>query len=160
MRKKKIIKGHPVKPDRKFSSPIVGKLINKVMKRGEKRKATQIVYQAAEIVEKKTSAAFLTILEKALGNIKPAIEMKRRSGLKGRFPKAIDEVRSMKIALRWLVESAKTKKTPYRMYEKLAEEINSAYNKSGEAFKKKETLYKEAESSGLFTPNFEPPKKN
>jgi small subunit ribosomal protein S7 len=100
MRKKKVLKGHPVQPDKKFASPVVSRLINKIMKRGEKRKATRIVYQAAGIVEKKTSAVFLTILEGALANIRPIVEMKRRSGLKGRLPKAIDEVRSMKIALR------------------------------------------------------------
>src|SRR5205809_3290946 len=51
-RKKRKIKKHLIKPDKKFGSVTVGKLINKVMKKGEKRKATKIVYQAAEIVEK------------------------------------------------------------------------------------------------------------
>ncbi|CAJ0824586.1 6712_t:CDS:2 [Entrophospora sp. SA101] len=96
-------------------------LINKVMRCGEKRTATRIVYQSAEIIEKNTSLPFLTILEGALVNIKPAIEMKSRKigGSKHRVPKEIDE---------------------------LAEEIKNAYNKSGEAFKKRENLYKEAES--------------
>ncbi|CAG8509662.1 202_t:CDS:1 [Paraglomus occultum] len=123
------------------------------MKDGEKRKAMNIVYQAAQTIEKKTSLPFLTVLEGAVANVRPAIEMKsRRVGAsKQRVPKEIDEVRSMKIALRWLVEGAKEKKSTEPMYEKLAGEINSAYNKSGEAFKKKENLYKEAESGRVFS---------
>ena len=161
MRKKKVIKARLIKPDPKFSSVVVSSLTNKIMKDGNKRKAREIVYKAAEIVEKKNSLPFLTVLEGALTNIKPALEMKSRrvGSSKQRVPKEIDDKRSLKIALRWMVEGAEEKKTPNPMYEKLAEEINSAYNKSGEAFKKKETLYKEAEASGLFTPNFEPPKK-
>jgi small subunit ribosomal protein S7 len=102
MRKKTVIKRHPVKPDRKFTSPLVGQLINKVMRCGEKRKAMRIVYQSAEIIEKDTSSPFLTILEGAVVNVKPAIEMKSRKigGGKYRVPKEIDDVRSVKIALR------------------------------------------------------------
>jgi small subunit ribosomal protein S7 len=155
MRKKKVIKGHPVKPDSKFASVVVSKLTNKVMKDGEKRKARNIVYQAAQIIEKKTSLPFLTVLEGALTNVKPAIEMKsRRIGAsKQRVPKEIDNTRSEKIALRWIVEAAKGKKSTNPIYEKLAEEIENAANKSGEAFKKKETLYKEAESGKVFSSN-------
>jgi small subunit ribosomal protein S7 len=92
-------------------------------------------------------------LERALTNIKPAIEMKSRrvGSSKQRTPKEIDETRSTKIALRWLVEGAKEKNTANPMYEKLADEIINAYNKSGEAFKKKENLYKEAESGRVFS---------
>ena len=108
MRKKKVIKSHIIKPDPKFSSVIVGSLTNKIMKDGKKRKAREIVYKAAVIVEKKNSLPFLTVLEGALANIKPAIEMKsRRMGAsKQRVPKEIDEKRSLKIALRWMVEGA------------------------------------------------------
>jgi small subunit ribosomal protein S7 len=207
MRKKKVIKRHSVKPDKKFSSVTVSKLVNKVMRRGEKRIAARIVYQAAEIIEKwfkenqaklkkekltaekvtklkkseeknplevkevnlvdqvaevdpapellKTaSSPFLKVLEGALTNIKPSIEMKRvkRGSTSRRVPKTISEDRALKIALKWLVEGEKErqkkgKKLPnpiFEMFENLAEEIKSAYNKSGEAFKRKETLYKEA----------------
>jgi small subunit ribosomal protein S7 len=153
MRKKKVIKAHAIKPDPKFASVIVSSLINKVMKDGKKIKAQEIVYKAAEMVEKKSSLPFLTVFEGALANIKPAIEMKsRRIGAsKQRIPKEIDDNRSSKIALRWLVEGAKGKKIPHLMFESLAEEINDAYNKSGEAFKRKETIYKEAESGRVFS---------
>jgi len=81
------------------------------------------------------------------------MKSRRVGASKQRVPKEIDEKRSLKIALRWMVEGVEEKKTPRPMYEKLAEEINNAYNKSGEAFKKKETLYKEAESGRVFSLN-------
>ncbi|CAI2184863.1 4239_t:CDS:2 [Funneliformis geosporum] len=140
-------------------TPFDDRLINKVMKDGEKRTAREIVYKTAAVVEKKTSLPFLTVFEGALTNIKPAIEMKRRriGASKQRVPKEIGDERSSKIALRWLVEGAKErrvkgKKLPhplFEMFENLAEEINDAYNKSGEAFKKKENLYKEAETGRI-----------
>ncbi|CAJ0914587.1 1307_t:CDS:2 [Entrophospora sp. SA101] len=89
------------------------------MKDGEKRKATQIVYQAAEIIEKKTATSFLTILEGAVSQVKPALETRSR-----RIGGGV-----------------------YRMPVKLAEEINNAYQGTGEAFKKKENIRKEAEAN-------------
>ncbi|CAG8625209.1 5240_t:CDS:2 [Racocetra persica] len=128
------------------------------MKNGEKRKARNIVYQAAQIIEKKTSLPFLTVFEGARTNAKPGLEMKSRrvGATKQRVPKEIDDERGEKIFLRWIVEGAKEKKTPYSMSEKLAEEIHNAYNKSGEAYKKKEVLYKEAESERQTVPLSKP----
>jgi small subunit ribosomal protein S7 len=153
MRKKRIIKNRLIKPDKEFDSSLVSRLINKVMRDGEKRKAARIVYQSAKIIEEKTSSKFLAILEGAVENVRPAIEMKsRRFGAsKQRVPQEIDETRSIKIGLRWLVQGAKNKKNTNLMHEKLAEEIKNAYNKSGEAFKIKNDLYKQAESGRVFS---------
>ncbi|CAG8825972.1 11032_t:CDS:2, partial [Racocetra persica] len=52
------------------------RLINKVMKNGEKRKARNIVYEAAQIIEKKSSLPFLTVFEGARTNAKPGLELK------------------------------------------------------------------------------------
>jgi small subunit ribosomal protein S7 len=102
MRKKRIIKNRLIKPDKEFDSSLVSRLINKVMRDGEKRKAARIVYQSAKIIEEKTSSKFLAILEGAVENVRPAIEMKsRRFGAsKQRVPQEIDETRSIKIGLR------------------------------------------------------------
>ncbi|CAG8760723.1 6565_t:CDS:1, partial [Cetraspora pellucida] len=95
MRKKKVIKRHVINPDPKFASVIVSRLINKVMKNGEKRKARNIVYEAAQIIEKKTSLPFLTVFEGARTNAKPGLEMKSRrvGATKQRVPKEIDDER-------------------------------------------------------------------
>ncbi|CAG8707521.1 19091_t:CDS:1, partial [Dentiscutata erythropus] len=72
-------------------------------------------------------------------NAKPGLEMKSRrvGATKQRVPKEIDGARGEKIFLRWIVEGAREKKTPYLMSEKLAEEIHNAYNKSERLSKKK-----------------------
>jgi small subunit ribosomal protein S7 len=102
MRKKKVIKRHQISPDRRFFSTIVSQLINKVMKNGEKRKAVNIVYKAADLVEKATSAPFLSIFEEALKNVKPELETKSRKfgGSNQRIPVKVGEKRSLTLALR------------------------------------------------------------
>jgi len=118
---------------------------------------------------KTTSSPFLTVLEGALTNIKPGVEMKRKKqgSASYRVPKIIDEVRALKIALRWLVEEAgakekkvkgeKISRPTSKMFEKLAEEIKRAYindkDRPSKAFKRKENLYKEAESGRVFSSN-------
>jgi small subunit ribosomal protein S7 len=152
MRKKKVIKRHPVKPDKKFASNIVSQLVNKIMKGGEKRKATKIVYQAAQIIEENTSSPFLTILSGALENVKPSLETRSRrmGGSKQRIPVKVEEKRAVTLALRWMVKGAQEKKSSKSMFENLAEEIKNAYNKSGEAYKKKENIHKEAMGNMAF----------
>ena len=152
MRKKKVIKRRAVKPDRKFSSQVVSRLINKVMKCGEKRKAAKIVYKAAQMIEKNTSSSFLTFLEEALINIKPDLELKSRKigGAKYRIPTKVGEWRALFLAICWLVESAQGEKTTTPMFQRLAEEIVSAYNKTGKAFHKRETIHKEAMGNMAF----------
>ena len=102
MRKKKIIKRRPIKPDKKFSSTVVNQLINYVMRKGEKRLAARIVYQAADEVEKNTSAPFLTILEGAIANVKPSLETRsrKRGGSTQRVPMKVEERRALTLALR------------------------------------------------------------
>ena len=152
MRKKKIIKKHPVKPDEKYSSPVVTKLINKVMKDGEKRKAKKIVYRAAEIVEKKISLPFLTVLKGAVENAKIGIEMKRIKigGGNYRVPKPIEEGRDEKKVLSSIVKVAGEKVSAKTMPEKLAEIIIDTNNKVGEVIKKKENVLKEGVANASF----------
>jgi small subunit ribosomal protein S7 len=152
MRKKKKIKKHLIKPDEKFSSVIVSRLINYVMRKGEKRTAKNIVYQAASEVEKIVSMPFLTVLEGAIVNVKPSLETKsrKRGASTQREPVKVQEKRALILALRWIVNGAKEKKSSRAMFEKLAEEIREAYNKTGEAFKKKENIHKEAMGNMAF----------
>jgi small subunit ribosomal protein S7 len=152
MRKKKIIKRNLVKPDENFSSVIVSQLINYVMRRGEKRKAKNIVYWAASEIEKSTSMPFLTVLEGAITNVRPSLETKsrKRGASNQRIPVKVEEKRALILALRWIVNGAKDKKSSKDMFEKLAKEIKDAYNKTGEAFKKKESIHKEAMGNMAF----------
>ena len=102
MRKKKVITRRLIKPDKKFNSTVVAQLINKVMRRGEKRIAMWIVYQAALIVEEKTHSPFLTVLEESLTNVKPSLETKSRKfgGSNRRIPVKVEERRALTLASR------------------------------------------------------------
>lgn len=102
MRKKEVIKKRSLSPDRKFSSLIITQLINKVMKNGEKRKAMKIVYHGLQIAEEKASLPLLTILEGALANTKPELELKSRKlgGANYRIPTKISEQRALSLSLR------------------------------------------------------------
>src|SRR3954464_4459740 len=114
MRKKKVIKRHPVKPDRKFSSVVVNQLAKKVMIGGEYSKAIRIVYKAADkVIEKNNSLPFLTIFEEAVKNVKPSLETKSRrmGGSKQRIPIKVEERRALTLALRWMVNGAREKKS-------------------------------------------------
>ncbi|MDR1670841.1 MAG: hypothetical protein LBR43_03935 [Spiroplasmataceae bacterium] len=168
MRKKRIIKNRSIKPDKRFDSILVSQLINKIMKDGKKRKATNIVYQSAEIVEKNISEwkkgqnfsiessqqllkeNFSTILKGAVDRVKPVVEMKSKKlgASKRRTPQKIDDIRSTKIALRWIVEGAREIKSTNLIHMNLAEEISNAHGGKGEAFEKRKNLHKEAESLG------------
>ena len=152
MYKKDSPKKHQVQPDRKFSSLIIAQLINKVMRDGEKRKAMKIVYKAIQIAEKEIALEPLIILEKVLENIKPNMELKswKKGGASYRIPTKVGEQRSLSLALRWMVESARKKKSTKPIFQRLSEEIIEAYNKTGGAFQKKETVQKEVMSNMAF----------
>jgi len=102
MRKKKKIKRHLIKPDEKFSSVIVSQLVNYVMRKGEKRTAKNIVYQAASEVEKNVSTPFLAVLEGAITNVRPSLETKsrKRGASTQREPVKVEEKRALTLALR------------------------------------------------------------
>lgn len=108
MRKKSKYKQRTFNPDVKYKSTTVTRLIKKVMKNGEWYKASKIVYNAADIVERDLSLPFLTVLEGkenkegVLKNIMPEIELRKQKigGSSRRLAKKIDKIRSMKIALR------------------------------------------------------------
>jgi len=150
MRKKKIIKIR-IKSAREEERIIV-QLTNQIMRNGEKRKASKIIHQAAQIIEKNTSSPFLTILNGALENVKPSLETRSRriGGSNQRIPVKVEEKRAATLGLRSMVEGARGKENSKSMFENLAEEINNAYNKTGEAWKKKENIHKEAMANMAF----------
>lgn len=152
MRKKRIIEDHPVQPDLKFDSALVTELRNKVMRKGKAGTAIRIVYQAAEEVENLINLPFVTVLEGAVVNVKPSLETRSRKwgATNQRIPVKVEEKRGTTLALRWIVESAKAMKSSNPMFKKLAKEIVDDYNKSGEAFKKKENIHKEAMGNMYF----------
>ncbi|WNE41476.1 MAG: 30S ribosomal protein S7 [Mycoplasmataceae bacterium] len=152
MRKKKLIKNHPLKEDFKYSSLVVSELINKVMLSGLKEKASRIVYSSFDDLEKKFSTSPLTILEQALENLRPKLELRTRKigGANCQVPFEVEPKRALTLTLRWIVEAARKRKAN-AMSKCLSLEIIDAFNKTGEAFKKKENIQKMAISNLAFS---------
>ncbi|MFZ2544648.1 MAG: 30S ribosomal protein S7 [Candidatus Saccharimonadales bacterium] len=141
-----------LKPDRKYQSILVQRLINKSMLDGKKLVAERAVYNALEQAAKKLeSEEPLEVFEKALRNVSPNFEVKSRrvGGANYQIPFAISGHRQLHFAFSWMVQSARSRSgMPYER--RLAAEIVDAYNEAGAAFKKKEDTHKMAEANRAF----------
>ncbi len=150
MRKRRAVK-RDVLPDPIYNSKVVTKLINQIMQDGKKGTAEKILYQAFDMVKEKTNQEPMEVYEKALENIKPLLEVKSRrvGGSNVQVPIEVDDDRSQALALRWIVNYAKTR-NGRSMAENLANEIIDAANGVGGAVKKRDDVHKMAEANKAF----------
>ena len=150
MRRRRAAK-RKVSSDPKYNSVAVTKLINMVMRKGEKSIAEGIVYTAFDILEKKTGKSALEVFKKAMDNARPLLEVKPRrvGGATYQVPIEIKAERGTMIAMRWIRNFARTRKGK-PMEEKLAQELLDAYKNEGSAIKKREDTHKMAESNKAF----------
>ncbi|OGN06757.1 MAG: 30S ribosomal protein S7 [Candidatus Yanofskybacteria bacterium RIFCSPHIGHO2_01_FULL_48_25b] len=140
-----------IEPDLQYQSLLVSKIINKVMMEGKKSLATRIVYEALEIAEKKTKKPALEVLETAISNASPSMELKSRrvGGANYQVPIEVRPERRTALAIRWIVEAARNAKAK-AMEEKFAEEILNAFNNTGNAIKKKADMQRMADANKAF----------
>ncbi len=141
-----------LKPDRRYQSPLVQRLINKSMRDGKKLLAERSVYEALETAARKLDSENpLEVFEKALKNVSPNFEVKSRrvGGANYQIPFPISGHRQQHFAFTWLVQSARAR-TGMSYAQRLANEIVDAYNETGAAFKKKEDTHKMAEANRAF----------
>lgn len=140
-----------LQPDTVYNNVMVAKLINQVMRRGKKTIARKIVYGAFDIIKEKTKKEPLEIFEKAIKNASPLLEVKpkRVGGATYQVPREVKGERMVTLAMRWLIQAAKSKKGK-PMKEKLAEELILASNSQGSAVKKKEDTHRMAEANRAF----------
>lgn len=150
MRKKKNYKREH-KPDLKYGSVAISRLINYLMYDGKKSVAQAALYKALEIIKKQTKEEPMKILEKALENATPQVEVvsRRVGGANYQVPREVRPERKFMLAAKWIVAAARTKKGK-SIAEKLAEEISSAANNEGAAIKKKQDTHKMAEANRAF----------
>jgi len=140
-----------VPPDPVYGEVLVTKMINKVMWDGKKSIAQKIVYGAIEILEQKTGKSGIEVFKQAVENVKPIVEVRPRrvGGATYQVPVEVQEPRKTALAIRWIVEAARSKKGK-PMKEKLAEELLNAYNNTGAAIKKRDDVHKMAEANRAF----------
>jgi len=150
MRKRRAIK-RDVLPDPIYDSKVVTKLINTIMHDGKRGTAEKILYEAFDIVKEKTNEEPMDVFNKAMENIKPALEVKSRrvGGSNVQVPLEVSDARSQALALRWLVNYARLRNGK-GMALNLANEIMDAANGVGGAVKKREDTHKMAEANKAF----------
>ncbi len=139
-----------VLPDPKHGSDTIARFINMVMQSGKKSVAEKIVYGAMDTLGEKGGNA-LEMVEKALGNISPSVEVKSRrvGGATYQVPVEVRQSRRMALAMRWLIESAR-KRGENTMQRKLAGELLDASENRGGAIKKREETHRMAEANKAF----------
>ena len=150
MRKRRAVK-RDVLADPIYNSKLVTKIINTIMIDGKKGTAQKIFYGAMDIVKEKTSQEPMDVLNKALENIMPQLEVKSRrvGGANYQVPVEVKPERAQALAFRWLINYARLR-NGHSMAEKLANEIIDASNGVGASVKKKDDTHKMAEANKAF----------
>ncbi|MHA2610329.1 MAG: 30S ribosomal protein S7 [bacterium JZ-2024 1] len=140
-----------IPPDGKYHSVLVQRLINKVMKDGKKSVAEWIVYGALERVGEKTKKNPLEVLEQAIHNVTPLLQVRSRrvGGANYQVPVEVPPEKGLSLALRWLVEASRARKGR-NMIEKLSAEILDAQKNEGGAVRKKQEVHRMAEANRAF----------
>ena len=150
MRKRRATK-RDVLPDPIYKSKVVTKLINQIMLDGKKGTAQTILYKAFDMVKEKTNEEPMEVFNKALENIKPALEVKTRrvGGANYPVPIEVKADRAQALGLRWLVQYSRLR-GGHSMAENLANELIDAANGVGASVKKREDTHKMAEANKAF----------
>jgi small subunit ribosomal protein S7 len=139
-------------PDPVFKDIVIAKFINKMMVRGQKSTAQKLFYGALEELNGKVQGEdSITVMRKALENVKPSIEVRSRrvGGATYQVPVDVRPTRRLALAMRWLVEYSRARGEK-DFSKRLAGELLDAYNNRGNAIKKKEDVHKMAESNKAF----------
>ena len=134
-----------------YNSTLVTQVVNRVMTRGKKSNAEQIVYGALDVVGERTGKPPVEVLEQAVKTVTPVLEVRSRrvGGANYQVPVEVPQRRARTLAVRWLVTYARDRREK-QMSDKLANEILDALNQQGGAFKRKDDLYRMAQANKAF----------
>nr|YP_010133951.1 ribosomal protein S7 [Fistulifera saprophila]QWM93441.1 ribosomal protein S7 [Fistulifera saprophila] len=151
MSRRNISKKRFPQPDPVYNSYLVSLLTTRILKSGKKTIARKIVYQAFDIIKKKTNEDPLSIFEKAIRNASPIVEVKARrvGGSTYQVPIEVSSFRATNLSLRWIIQFS-DKRVGRSMAIKLANEIIDTANDIGNTIKKKEETHRMAEANKAF----------
>ncbi len=152
MPRRRIISKRELQADPLYSSPLVTRFINTVMRDGKRSTAESILYGSFDIIKDKTGDDPLKIFKKALENVKPSLEVKSRrvGGSNYQVPVEVNPNRRLSLSIRWLVGYARERGDGKTMEERLANELLDASNLRGGAVKKREDVHRMAEANKAF----------
>ena len=152
MPRKGYVAKRDVLPDPIYNSKLVTKLINRIMIDGKRGTAQTILYDAFADIEKKTGENPMEVFEKALANVMPQLELKVRrvGGANYQVPVEVRPARGYALAMRWLVDAARSRHEK-SMAARLAAEMSDAVENKGTAVKKREDVHRMAEANKAFS---------
>jgi small subunit ribosomal protein S7 len=142
-------------PDPKYGSELLAKFMNMIMNDGKKSVAERIIYGALDRIDEKGTtegAQSLEVLEQALENVKPVVEVKSRrvGGATYQVPVEVRPARRQTLAMRWVIDAARSR-SEKSMAHRLAHELMDAADNRGTAVKKKEDTHRMAEANKAFS---------
>ncbi len=152
MSRRKSVNKREVLPDAKYNDVLITKFVNTIMYDGKKAIAQGILYDAIDDLKKKIpNEEPLSALKKAIENVKPSLEVRSRrvGGATYQVPVDVRPARRLALAMRWLVEYSR-ERGEKSMALRLAGELTDAYNKRGNAIKKREDVHKMADANKAF----------
>ena len=138
-------------PDPKFSSKLVSRFINSLMKGGGKSVAERAFYDAMEIMDAKMEVPGVEVFEKAVRTVEPLLEVKSRrvGGSTYQVPVEVRPKRKTALSIRWIIQYSRGR-NERTFAERLAAELMAAYKKEGNSFKKREDVHRMAEANKAF----------
>ena len=138
-------------PDPKHGSEMLAKFVNMMMERGKKSVAEKIVYGALDAMTEKNKGDSMDLLEQALDNVRPVVEVKARrvGGATYQVPVEVRSVRRTALAMRWIIDASR-KRGEKSMARRLAGELLDAADSRGSAVKKREDVHRMAEANKAF----------
>ena len=148
-RSRKVVR--EILPDPQYQNILVSKFVNRIMKQGKKSTAEKIVYSALTAIEEQDQKPAMSILEQAVRNATPQLEVKPRrvGGATYQVPVEVPSGRALTLAMRWLIASASSR-SGKSMAEKLAGELSDAAKGQGATIKKRDDTHKMAEANRAF----------
>ncbi|HEY40385.1 MAG TPA: 30S ribosomal protein S7 [Dehalococcoidia bacterium] len=150
-RRARTLRRPQIRPDARYQSVVLARLINKVMLNGKKSTAERIVYDALDMMGQQGSKSPLTDTEQAIRNVTPQLKVKSRrvGGATYQVPVEVSPAVGLSLALRWLVETARAR-SGKSMAEKLAAELSEASKGQGVTVKKRDDTHRMAEANRAF----------
>jgi small subunit ribosomal protein S7 len=141
-----------IRPDVRFSSTVVTNLIHHIMHCGKMSVAATLVYDALDIAQNRTGKPSMEVLETALKNVGPIMEVRPRrvGGATYQVPLEVPSDRRMALAMRWIITAARAR-SGKSFAEKLSGELVDAVNNQGAAVRKREETHKMAEANRAFS---------
>ena len=141
----------PIEADPMYGSKLVQQVINKVMVDGKKSTAEKIVYDALEILSRRTNNDPVPALEESIKILTPVLEVRSRrvGGATYQVPVEVPQRRARTLAVRWLIEFARNRREK-SMAERLAGELADAQSQQGGAYKRKDDIFRMAQANKAF----------